>query len=123
MVFLYLDDNGTSQCLYPHYKLPAEFEGGVPVVADKKYILFTDIDYHLYSNSVEDLNRLFIIFSKKQMNKPAFSASLERDEDGYLFPKSLPSEEFQQWLNAYRSMGRECVEVEFISITITKEKE
>jgi hypothetical protein len=137
---IYFDDKSDTYCLYPYSTMPAEFEGGVPVTADKKYLLFSnkpeynyfpgknivpDI-YELDAKSAQDMNRIFIIFSKNQMNKPSL-----KDETGklldkkyiekdYTLPKSLPSENFQKWLNSYRSSGKSDVQVEIIDITISK---
>lgn len=33
---------------------------------------------------------------------------------GVRLPKSLSSEDFQRWLNSYRSIGREKVQVEIV---------
>jgi hypothetical protein len=117
---VYLDDKEISQCLYPHYKMTLEFEGGVPVEADKKYFLFSDVDYYLFTSSLQDMNRLFIIFSKTPLNKPSLRYNPKEDEKGYIFPKSISSEGFQRWLNSYRSIGRDNVQVEIVDITITK---
>jgi len=139
-ITVYLDERTQTQCLYPYSTMPAEFEGGVPVEADKKYILFSEIPdfdyfpgkkiipdiYQLYSNSSQDMNRLFIIFSKKPLNKPSLKDVSEKMLDkkeyagGYRLPKSLNSEDFQRWLNSYRSIGRDNVQVAIVDITITK---
>jgi hypothetical protein len=132
-ISVYLDDRNETQCLYPYSTMPVEFEGGVPVSADKKYILFSDKPefnyfpgknfttdtYQLFTNSIQDMNRLFVIFSKSPLNKPSLSGVKELD-DGYLLPKSLASEDFQKWLNNYRSHEKATVQVEIIDITISK---
>lgn len=137
---IYLDDQSNTFCLYPYKNMPAKFEGGVPVSSDQKYFLFSDkpeYNYFLDSNiipdtyqldaiSAQDMNRIFVIFSKNPMNKPSL-----RDESGkllgqkdldrnYRLPKSLRSEDFQKWLNNYRSAGKSDVQVQIIDITITK---
>lgn len=130
---IYLDDKTETSCLYPCSGMPAEFEGGVPVTADKKYILFSDDQrfnyfpernivqdtYTLFCNSTQDMNRIFIIFSKNPLNKPSLKGVREI-ENKYKLPKSLTSEDFQKWLNGYRSMGKAEVQVDIIDITITK---
>lgn len=130
---VFLDDRSETQCLYPYSTMTEEFEGGVPVSADRKYILFSDKPefnyfpgkniipdiYQLFSNSAQDMNRLFIIFSREPINKPALNAVRDL-EDGYKLPKSLKSEEFQRWLNSYRSHEKANVEVLIIDITITR---
>lgn len=130
---IYLDDKTETSCLYPCSGMPAEFEGGVPVAADKKYILFTDKPqfnyfpgrniipdtYQLFCNSSQDMNRFFVIFSKTPLNKPSLKGVREI-ENKYQLPKSLASEDFQKWLNGYRSMGKAEIQVAIIDITITK---
>jgi hypothetical protein len=137
---IYFDDKSDTYCLYPYSSMPAEFEGGVPVTADKKYFLFSnkpeynyfpgknivpDI-YELDTKSAQDMNRIFVIFSKNQMNKPSLKDEtgklLDKKylEQDYSLPKSLPSESFQKWLNSYRSSGKSDVQVEIIDITISK---
>lgn len=117
---VYLDDTKVSQCLYPHVYMTSEFEDGVPIEADRKYFLFSDIDYSLYADGLQDMNRLFIIFSKTPMNKPYLSEDNIIDQNGYILPRSIPSEDFQRWLISYRSIGRNNVQVEVIDITITR---
>lgn len=132
-ISVFLDDRAETQCLYPYSTMPDEFEGGVPVSADKKYILFSDKPefnyfqgksfhpdtYELFAGSSQDMNRLFIIFSRSPVNKPSLTA-VRDDENGYKLPKSLKSEDFQRWLNTYRSHEKANVQVSIIDITITK---
>jgi hypothetical protein len=113
--------------------MTAAFEGGVPITADKKYILFSDRPdfnyfpgqniisdtYQLYCNTSQDMNRFFVIFSKTPLNKPSLKGVKEIGY-GYKLPKSLTSEDFQKWLNGYRSLGKADIQVEIIDITITK---
>jgi hypothetical protein len=112
--------------------MPAQFQGGVPVESDKRYILFskdkrfdyfngkvTQDSYELFTNSLQDMNRVFIIFSKSPLNRPTLSAEKEIEKK-YILPRSLPSEDFQRWLNSYRSNGKDNVQVEIVDITITK---
>jgi len=137
---IYLDERTETQCLYPYSKMPMEFEGGVPVEADKKYILFSDKPefdyfqgkgvipdtYQLSTNNLQEMDRIFIIFSKTPLNKPSLKdlsvLMLDRAEfeNGYRLPKSSTSEDFQRWLNNYRSMEKNNVQVQIIDITINK---
>lgn len=132
-ISIYLDDKTETACLYPYSTMPEEFEGGVPVSSDKNYILFSNKPefnyfptknfipdtYSLTSNSAQDMNRLFVIFSKEPINKPSLKG-VKEIEDGYMLPKSLKSEEFQRWLNTYRSHEKTNVQVAIVDITITK---
>jgi hypothetical protein len=130
---VFLDDNTATSCLYPYSKMPVEFEGGVPVKADQKYILFSDksefnyfpgkyivVDqYMLSAEKAQEMNRLFIVFSKSPVNKPSLT-DVKTLQDKYSLPKALNSEDFQRWLNSYRSQEKAGVEVAIINITITK---
>jgi hypothetical protein len=131
-ISIFNDDNGTTECLYPYDKMPAQFEGGVPVKADKEYILFASEPefnyfpgndyikpYRLFTESPRSINRLFVIFSKEPLNKPRLS-DVQKVEDGSFKLRSLPSEDFQRWLNRYRSYQKANVEVDYIDITISK---
>jgi hypothetical protein len=133
-ISIFLDDRTETACLYPYSTMPEEFEGGVSVSADKKYILFSDKpefnyfpgknffpgSYILFTNNTQDMNRLFVIFSKEPLNKPSLSAVRDLENSDYKLPKSLKSEEFQRWLNNYRSHEKANVQVAIIDITITK---
>lgn len=132
-ISVFLDDRTETLCLYPYSTMPEEFEGGVPVSADIKYILFSDKaefnyfpeknfisdTYQVFSTSAQDMNRLFVVFSKSPLNKPSLSG-VKNIEYGYKLPKSLKSEDFQRWLNNYRSHEKANVQVSIIDITITK---
>jgi hypothetical protein len=124
-ISIFLDEEGNTQCLYPYNTMPVEYEGGVPVKADKKYILFSKqaefnfTGYFAYTPSPRIINRIFIIFSKTPLNKPSLS-DVKVDESGYKLPKALKSEDFQRWLNKYRSYEKANVEVDYIDITISK---
>lgn len=132
-ISIFLDEEGLTQCLYPYNSMPAEYEGGVPVEADRKYILFSvkpEFNYFdgknymtgpylVYTEAGRSINRLFVIFSRQPLNKPSLSEA-KTDDEGYILPKSLKSEDFQRWLNRYRSFEKANVEVDYIDITITK---
>ena len=126
-ISVFLDEEGNTQCLYPYNTMPSEYEGGVPVKADKKYLLFTKqpefnfSGYILYTPNPRSINRIFIIFSKTPLNKPSLS-DVKVDDAGYKLPKSLKSEDFQRWLNKYRSYEKANVEVDYIDITITRKE-
>lgn len=118
---IYLDQQNSTQCLYPDYYMSTQyqFEGGVPVEPNKKYFVFKDSDYYMNTDRTQEMNRLFIIFSKTPLNKPALSEATDLDKV-YKLPESLSSEDFQRWLNTYRSSGMGDVQVSIIDITITK---
>lgn len=128
-VSVLLDDNKYAARLLPYREMTSEFEGGMPVEADKQYIFFSsDADnyYVLTTETMQDINRMFIIFSKNPINKPALKANINADilsefekEQGYTTPDGLESEKFQAWLQKNR-YAREDIQVEMIDITISK---
>lgn len=138
---VYLDDGKDSQCLLPYSNMPVEYESGMPVKADRKYVFFSNKPEHNYfedndfeedvytlsSESKKDINRLFIIFSKTPLNKPKLVSNVKTGQltkqeldEGYTMPKTLKSEDFQKWLNKNRSYRKNDMQVEIIDITITK---
>lgn len=138
---IFLDDRKNSYRLLPYREMPGKYESGMPVKADKEYFLFSDHPgfdyfeeeesfvntYQLYAESLEDMNRLFIIFSRNPMNKPRLQKDIDKEvlsgkeiSEGYKIPESLKSENFQQWLIKNRSYGREDMQVDIIDITISK---
>ena len=83
--------------------------------------------YQLYTDNMEDLNRVFIIFSVIPINKPRLKEDLNTNiltekekQQGFTVPRSLKSEEFQKWLNKNRSYLRNKMHVKIIDISITK---
>lgn len=140
-ISIFLDDREYSYRLIPYSDMPAKYESGMPVKADKEYFLFTDnpgfdyfeeeenfVDtYQLYSEALEDMNRIFVIFSKEPLNKPRLQKDIDKEvlsdkeiKEGYEIPKSLRSEDFQRWLNKNRSYAGEDMQVDIIDISISK---
>jgi hypothetical protein len=114
--------------------MPADYEGGVQVEADKKYILFSPKPefnyfpgknyitnpYLLDTRSAIGYNRIFIIFSKSPLTKPSLSDAGRNESGKVILPKSLKSEDFQKWLIKCHSYEKGNLEVEHIDITIKK---
>lgn len=138
-ITVYLDSNNdTTQCIYPYPDWPESYEEGVPVVADKKYILFSEKQefnyfpgenikfghWQLFTNKegAQDMNVLFVIFSKTPINKPFLSGVSAMQDGGktYKLPKYLKSADFQNWLHKYQSFDDTNFQVAIIDITITK---
>ncbi|MCK4663819.1 MAG: hypothetical protein KAT68_13190 [Bacteroidales bacterium] len=139
-VTIYLDDKITAQRMLPYINMPPVYENGIPVKADKQYIFFSKDPEHdyfhgedvtvekleLFAESNQDLNRIFVIFSKSSLSKPKLKEKLnekvltEMDkEEGYKMPKSIESEEFQHWLIKNQQI-REDLQIMPIDITIDK---
>ena len=136
---IFIDDNQFSQRLLPYHNMEAKYENGVPVEADKEYFFFSseinyfgekndfvDDKYELATNSSKEINRIFIIFTKSELNKPVLKENLnmgmlsnEEQELKYKLPKAMKSEDFQRWLIDNRST-RDDMAVQIIDITISK---
>ncbi len=139
-VTVYLDDTENSYRLLPYKDMPVKYESGFPVKSDREYIFFStaknhnylnfewhEDTYQLYAESAQDINRIFVIFSREPINKPRLHSDLNKDvlstkelEEGYSSPKALPSEDFQKWLIAIRSFYKKDMQVAIIDITIEK---
>ncbi len=139
-ITIYLDDNKTAQRILPYQQVPQEMENGLPVEADKVYIFFSTLAEHnfykmpgfsvdelvLQAQTDQDINRLFVIFSKQPLNKPLLRENLNKEilteyarEKNFTVPKALESANFQKWLMQNRYM-RQDIQVEIIDITIDK---
>jgi hypothetical protein len=140
-LWIYLDDGKQAQCLLPYSSMPANYEGGFPVKADKEYIFFSNsvknhnlenldftIDtYQLGAEKEQDLNRVFVVFSEKPLAKPKLNDGNEKQlltdseiNSGFAAPKSTSSEIFQKWLIRNRSYKNTQVGLSILDITITK---
>lgn len=140
-LWIYLDDGKQAQCLLPYSSMPAKYESGFPVTADKEYIFFSNsvknhnmdnldftIDaYQLGAEKEQDLNRVFVVFSEKPLSKPKLSEGDKNQlltdteiKSGFAAPKSTSSENFQKWLIRNRSYKNLQVSLSTIDITITK---
>ncbi len=139
---VYLDDDDNAQCLLPYTKMPKGYEEAMPIVADKEYLFFSDKPefnyfkeddffaedtYELYSNSEKDINRLYVIFSKKPLNKPILKKDgnkeilLKLDKEDYTLPRVIKSGNFQEWLLKIQQIRDDLV-IKNIMISIEKEK-
>ena len=106
-VTIYLADNEVAQRLLPFAEMPSGMLNAVKVAADQEYILFSQekdqlglrgyIDeYQMYTEAESDQNRVFVIYSKEPLVKPAL---YEADEDEAVeMPMQMELEEFQKWL-------------------------
>jgi hypothetical protein len=140
-LWIYLDDGKQAQCLLPYSNMPATFEGGFPVQADKEYVFFSNsaknhnlenlnftIDtYQLTSEKAQDLNRAFVVFSEKPLSKPKMQDGMNKQsltkaevEAGYSVPKALSSEDFQRWIIKNRSYKNVQISVKVADISIIK---
>jgi len=136
---IFLDDTKNTFRLLPYSQMPDDTENNFVIKADKEYILFSNQEefnyfsdkyfeedtYALTAETEKDLNRVFLVFSKKTLNKPSLKKGLAPEKyadfmnKGYEMSLETTSEEFQKWLVKTRSL-RDDVQVEIIDITIEK---
>jgi len=138
---IYMDNNTTAQRIFPYQGVSTEYENGMPVDADKDYILFSSKpEYNPYADKniqvdelafgppedgVKELDRIFVIYSKNPLNKPALKDNVDYEvmkklkDHGFTMPKELPSEEFQKWLIESRYI-RTDIQVEIFDVSIDK---
>jgi hypothetical protein len=136
---VYLDDNENAQCLLPYTNMPKGFEEAMPITADKEYLFFSDKQeynyfeddffkedtYELYSSTEKDINRLYVIFSKKPLNKPILKDDehteilLAMDKENYSLPRVIKSDDFQEWLLKIQQIRDDLV-IKNIMISIEK---
>lgn len=136
---IFLDDGTTSQRLLPYASMAGKMEDGVPVEADQLYIFFSSVpglapipgnytvdEYVMTSESIQDQNRLFVIFSKTPIPKPGMDKTTagttlteQEQKTGWTLPRALPSEDFQKWLIKNRTHNRD-IHVKTVDITITR---
>jgi hypothetical protein len=138
-ITLYVDVNGTTERILPYQNMPAKYENGIPVEADKEYIFFSKDEKHKYFNDenideiylsmdsdIQEIWRLFAIFSKEPLNKPKLNINPSEDKlteqersKKITVPKSLPSEDFQRWKIKNQQFNKD-MQVKIIDITIEK---
>ena len=136
---VFIDDNKHSMRILPYQQMPSKYENGIPVEADKEYIFFStlkdyfedgvfinELELFTEENSDQDLNRVYILFSKEPINKPRLKAGLNEDlltkkekEGDYTVPKALKSELFLKWLIKNQYI-REDLQKKIIDISIEK---
>jgi hypothetical protein len=126
-VSIFLDDSKNAQRLLPYSS--SKGDNTFKVEADKAYFFFSrksetaiKVDeIELYTSSVMELNKLFILFSAKDFSKPVLSEDKNSNElpPGYTFPMQLSSEKYLQWLQNIRSYNK-TIELKTIDITIVQ---
>jgi hypothetical protein len=136
---VFLDDGKKSQRLLPYQGMTGKYEDEVPINADQEYYLFSREkqysyfgddnqadEYNMVAETIQDQNRIFIVFSTTPIPKPGLKEGMGIEElsdfekqGGWKVPKALSSEDFQGWLIKNRIHNRN-ISVKTIDITITK---
>jgi len=107
---VYLDDGNTVNRLLPYTS--AQNSSSVNVKADKDYFFFVkgesnpelgkSDEVELYTLRSHEYNTLYIIFSEVNYYKPILSQE-KAAENGYILPKSLSKNKFEEWLSNNRA--------------------
>lgn len=137
---VFLDDGENCYKLLPYTLDSAGSNSGMPVEAQKEYILFStepqfnynknkyfvEDSYQLVSETNKDINHVYVIFSKHPFynrdvrNSDENSFLSETDiKKGYSIPKSISTKEFQSWLST-KTMENNEISIKNIEITIQK---
>ena len=121
--------------------MPLGLEEAMPIKADKEYLFFSDKPEHNYfeddffaedtyelaASSEKDINQLYVIFSKKPLNKPILSKDendkilVELDKENYELPRIINSDEFKLWLVKIQQI-RNDIQINNMLISIEKKK-
>jgi len=138
-VSVFVDDTKDAQCILPYQQMPAEYEGGIPVEADKIYVFFSKKATHntfktnskivvdeieLGAIDQKDLNHIYVVFTKSPQNKPFLNEnsgtiSQENLNKGYFLPRGLSSKDFMKW-RIENLQIRSDIQIESIIVSIEK---
>ncbi|MDT8394739.1 MAG: hypothetical protein RQ761_12920 [Bacteroidales bacterium] len=109
---VFLDDGNEVYRLLPYAGMGTL--SAVKIQGDKPYLLFSkDYSYEfdegyvidemeLFTSKPIEYNNLYVVFAERQYVKPILNELKEMD-DGYLMPKSLPIDDFKEWLGDCRA--------------------
>jgi hypothetical protein len=121
-VSIFLDDGEYVQRILPYSG--NENEDSYSVKGDKEYVFFAKSSEHKNVDEIElvtshklEQNRLFILYSTKEFEKPILLDDKRKDKNGYTFPKKMESRKYQEWLQLLRITNK-SIELKIIDITI-----
>jgi len=109
---VFLDDGENTYRLLPYKSMGAL--SAVKIMGDKQYIFFSrnkddeyDAQYstdalELYTGKEIEYNNIYVVFAESPYVKPVLN-EIKELEDGYLLPKSIKTENFQDWLSECRA--------------------
>jgi hypothetical protein len=123
---IFLDDGKTVQRLLPYSS--NENDNSFLVKGDILYTFFSKTkenknadEIELFTTHTMEQNRLFILYSPKEFEKPILKSDTREDKTGYLYPKNMDSIKFQEWLQKLRVYNK-TIELKIIDITIKNTK-
>ncbi len=125
---IYLDDPNLSETarILP-YQNSRLYEGSVKVNRDTDYLFFTksndllkeigavdELKFKLAKSNEAEQYKLYVLFSKEPFANPLLTDNrkmIAEKKEELLLPKSLPSEQFQRWLQKFR-INRKKIQVD-----------
>ncbi len=125
---IYLDDPNLSETarILP-YQNSRLYEGSVKVNRDTDYLFFTksndllkeigavdELKFKLAKSNESEQYKLYVLFSKEPFANPLLTDNrkmIAEKKEELLLPKSLPSEQFQRWLQKFR-INRKKIQVD-----------
>jgi hypothetical protein len=126
---VFLEDEEMVYRLFPYSNQIGKDNSATTVKADHEYILFandpkynsfqfTADEYELYSVRSFEYNNIYVVFSEEPYQKPVLNnEKIIQDKTGYLLPKSIVPNDFQEWLSYNRAMSHSFLDAR-ISIKI-----
>lgn len=121
-VSVFIDDGEFVQRLLPYTE--NENEDCFQVKGDKSYVFFSKTsenskvdEIELFTTHTLEQNRLFVLFSKNEFEKPILQEDKRDNKNGYSFPKKMESKKYQEWLQQLRIYNK-TVELKVIDITV-----
>ena len=133
---IYLDDPNLSETsrILP-YQDSRLYEGSVKINRDIEYLFFSkandqlkeigaidELKFKLAKGNESEQFKLFVIFSKDPFSNPLLNESKKMVLDKITeltLPKSMPSEQFQRWLQKFR-INRKKIQVDRRYLLLTK---
>ena len=111
-VSVYVDEGDFTYRLLPYVIMGENYQSGVFVKADTEYLFFSDQsnpfqeaavdEIEMFTNKNIEYNTIYVVFAEDKFVKPRLSQ--KQEVDGRILPKSLMSDDFQQWLTGNRGV-------------------
>ena len=128
-VSVFLDDRNTAFCIYPYQNMTYEQFINQKFMAQKDYTFFDKTNSFISNKSLVDelnmtttstveKNRIFILFSENNIVIPVLDNKKQNSDNSFI-PRSIPSENFQKWLQNIRIKDKSA-QLKIIDISIKK---
>ncbi len=129
-ISIFMDDGQDTWRLLPYSGMKGESQSGLAVEADKSYIFFSEKhndfpgcpvdEIILYTDSKREYNTVYIVFSETEFVKPVLGPV--QTINGTIYPKSLETYKFEQWLVDCRASIGSFLELKKEIVIINKNK-